>query len=105
MPSPQPKKKPQAVCLEQATVARNMAKQRIVGDAGARHVLFVSPNEGWILTAAEASTFITRLMEIEHGWPNPEVFDRMCSKSGSEPPMGHVWASRRRRNFLPRVSD
>ena len=61
------------------------AKQRIVGDAGARDVLFVSPNEGWILT--DRGQYIYHTLDgNEHGWPNPESLNRMCNKSGSEPP-------------------
>ena len=56
-----------------------------MGDAGARDVLFVSPNEGWILT--DRGQYIYHTLDgNEHGWPNPESLNRMCSKSGSEPP-------------------
>ena len=68
------------------------AKQRIVGDAGARDILFVSPGEGWILT--DKGQYIYHTVDSNRTWlAEPRVFEQDVQqvKLGAADAR-HVWA-------------
>jgi photosystem II stability/assembly factor-like uncharacterized protein len=68
------------------------AKQRIVGDAGARDILFVSPNEGWILT--DKGQYIYHTVDGNRTWlAEPRVFEQDVQQVRlGAADSGHVWA-------------
>ncbi|MGA9770952.1 MAG: YCF48-related protein [Blastocatellia bacterium] len=68
------------------------AKQRIVGDAGARDIMFVSPTEGWILT--DKGQYIYHTVDSNRTWlAEPRVFEQEVQqvKLGAAD-ANHVWA-------------
>jgi photosystem II stability/assembly factor-like uncharacterized protein len=68
------------------------AKQRIVGDAGARDVFFVNANEGWIL--ADRGQYIYHTTDANRTWlTEPKVFEQdvpQVKLGGAD--AAHVWA-------------
>ena len=68
------------------------AKQRIVGDAGARDILFVSPSEGWILT--DKGQYIYHTVDSNRTWlAEPRVFDQEVQQIRlGAADASHVWA-------------
>ena len=68
------------------------AKLRVVGDAGARDVLFISPSEGWILV--DKGQYIYHTVDGNRTWlAEPRVFDQDVQqvKLGAAD-AAHVWA-------------
>ncbi|HKS40848.1 MAG TPA: YCF48-related protein [Blastocatellia bacterium] len=68
------------------------AKQRIVGDAGARDVMFVNPNEGWILT--DRGQYIYHTLDVNRTWlAEPRVFEQDVQQVRlGAADSSHVWA-------------
>jgi photosystem II stability/assembly factor-like uncharacterized protein len=68
------------------------ARQRIVGDAGARDVLFVSQSEGWILT--DRGQYIYHTVDGNRSWlAEPRVFEQEVQQIRlGAADANHVWA-------------
>ncbi len=68
------------------------AKQRIVGDAGARDILFVSPSEGWILT--DKGQYIYHTVDSNRSWlAEPRIFEQEVQQIRlGAADASHVWA-------------
>jgi photosystem II stability/assembly factor-like uncharacterized protein len=68
------------------------AKQRIVADSGARDVLFLNPNEGWVLT--DKGSYIYHTVDSNRTWLSEKKdleFDPPLSRLGAADAQ-HVWA-------------
>lgn len=78
--------------LGTANGGESWAKQRIVADAGARDVVFVSPNEGWIL--ADKGQYIYHTVDGNRTWlAEPRVFEQDVQQVRlGAADANHVWA-------------
>jgi photosystem II stability/assembly factor-like uncharacterized protein len=68
------------------------AKQRIVADSGARDILFINANEGWILT--DKGSYIYHTVDANRTWLSEKKdleFDPPLSRLGAADAQ-HVWA-------------